>query len=149
MTEKLEGVVQEINPSTGRPVAPTPRDRPKPIQSKNPPKRPEIKSTSAGGTMILVQSQDVDLIPMLQAPEGLDLYAKDPSSEAALEIAEDIINGISDGTLGGVLLPFGWTLTMLPVPKKATSVDEDEDQTPREEDLEVDLEEDSEDNVEG
>ena len=116
MAERPEGVVQEINTLTGQSIA-TPREKPKKQNLQQNLQAPQGVNPGVAVTLV-INTEQVDLIPVLQLPEGLDISNEaDPTTVAALKTAQDIIGGISAGTLGGVLLPFGWVISMLPVPK--------------------------------
>lgn len=55
--------------------------------------------------------RDLAGLPLLQAPDGANIWTQEFSEERHL--AEEIITNIRADNSGGVLLPHGWTLTLL------------------------------------
>lgn len=58
--------------------------------------------------------RDLAGFPVLQAPDGLDLWnSEDPNMVALLARAEELIANVRRDSEEGVLLPFGWDLKLL------------------------------------
>lgn len=58
--------------------------------------------------------RDLAGLPLIEAPEGLDIWdAEDEEMKQALANAEKLITNIRRDTKEGVVLPFGWKLSLL------------------------------------
>jgi len=58
--------------------------------------------------------RELNGMPVLQPPEGYNLWnTKDPVAQTLLTRAEELVRNIRQDMHQGVVLPFGWTLTLL------------------------------------
>lgn len=65
--------------------------------------------------------RDLAGLPVLTAPEGMDLWdPEDPDMVEALKNAEMIVTGLRNDSRGGVVMPFGWELTLLSAGQRKT-----------------------------
>lgn len=58
--------------------------------------------------------RDLAGLPMLQPPEGIDIWdANDPDMVKALTNAEKLVQNVRRDSKEGIVLPFGWTFSLL------------------------------------
>jgi hypothetical protein len=60
-------------------------------------------------------------IPILTAPEGVDIWSEDPDVVELRDKMEHLVESIVDGEATGVLIPSGWQLSSICV-----SIEEEE-----------------------
>lgn len=57
--------------------------------------------------------RDLAGLPLLQPPEGVDIWNDDPDSMKALVYAEKLVKNIRRDEKEGIVLPYGWTFSLV------------------------------------
>ena len=79
--------------------------------------RPWVLKKHIEETEVIAVERDVTGIPVLTAPEGMDLWNEnDAAAAATLERAENIVRLVRLDKYHGIVLPFGWNFSLQTTP---------------------------------